>query len=178
MNLNISKKLCMNNNNDRWADYYKQVMGYPHRPQTEEMIRLNHSGVLRAIDCGCGTGSDMAYLASQGYEVHGFDSHPASVELCQQRFKDQPNIYISNHRFDDFNYPPAGLVIAYYSLFFCPPHLWKPSWQKIDQAVVPEGVFCGDFMGNKDSWVTEVNHQLNPMSEAQVRDLFHDSPAG
>ncbi|MDN4573096.1 SAM-dependent methyltransferase [Pandoraea cepalis] len=40
----------------------------------------------RTIDVGCGNGRDAAWLAQQGFDVVGYDSSPALVELARQSF--------------------------------------------------------------------------------------------
>lgn len=40
----------------------------------------------RTIDVGCGNGRDAAWLAQQGFDVVGYDSSPALVELARQLF--------------------------------------------------------------------------------------------
>lgn len=43
-----------------------------------------------AIDCGCGAGSDIAFLRSKGFLVHGFDIDQESMQRCQKRFGNPP----------------------------------------------------------------------------------------
>ncbi|VVE26068.1 class I SAM-dependent methyltransferase [Pandoraea cepalis] len=40
----------------------------------------------RTIDVGCGNGRDAAWLAQQGFDVVGYDSSPALVDLARQSF--------------------------------------------------------------------------------------------
>ncbi|VVE33195.1 Tellurite methyltransferase [Pandoraea eparura] len=40
----------------------------------------------RTIDVGCGNGRDAAWLAQQGFDVVGYDSSSALVELARQSF--------------------------------------------------------------------------------------------
>ncbi len=40
----------------------------------------------RTIDVGCGNGRDAAWLAQQAFDVVGYDSSPALVELARQSF--------------------------------------------------------------------------------------------
>lgn len=40
----------------------------------------------RTIDVGCGNGRDAAWLAQQGFDVVGYDSSPALIELARQSF--------------------------------------------------------------------------------------------
>jgi 2-polyprenyl-3-methyl-5-hydroxy-6-metoxy-1,4-benzoquinol methylase len=35
-----------------------------------------------AVDCGCGAGSDIAYLRNEGFTVYAFDIEEASIKIC------------------------------------------------------------------------------------------------
>lgn len=104
-----------------------------------------------AIDCGCGAGQNSDFLLGEGFQVHGFDPSPDSIEICRERFTGKDASF-SQDSFHSFSYPQASLVIASYSLFFCPGAEFEDSWRKIMAAVVPGGVFCGTFLGPNDTW--------------------------
>lgn len=76
----------MEDNTKIWREYYEQAISRPHLQRTELAVKLNQSRTRVAVDCGCGTGSDIQYLAQQGYQVHGFDVNSDATELCQARF--------------------------------------------------------------------------------------------
>ena len=41
----------------------------------------------RALDIGCGTGRNVAYLARQGVPTTGFDASPRAIELARERLR-------------------------------------------------------------------------------------------
>ena len=54
----------------------------------DELVNLVESGRIkpcRAIDLGCGTASNVIYLAQHGFEVTGVDFSPAAIELGRGR---------------------------------------------------------------------------------------------
>ncbi len=162
----------MEENQRIWRDYYEKALSRPHLKRTEFAVNLNESNCKVAVDCGCGTGSDIAYLASQGYQVHGFDVNPDSTSICRDRFGGESLIEIYDASFERFDYPKAGIIIANSSLFFGEPSLINQTWQRIEAALEVGGVFAGDFMGFKDSWAAGFRSQTSPLLESQVRTFF------
>ena len=61
-----------------------------------------------AVDCGCGTGSDIDYLLSEGFKVHGFDVEDESISRCKKRFKNNKNVILSKSDFSSYAYPKTS----------------------------------------------------------------------
>lgn len=104
-----------------------------------------------AIDCGCGAGSDIAYLLANGFTVHGFDIESESIARCRERFGEEHNLHLSQDSFNTFSYPKASLILADASLFFCPKKEFDEVWSKINEALLPGGIFVGSFLGPRDT---------------------------
>jgi len=162
----------MDNNSDIWREYYQKALTRPHAKRTEFALSLNESSSKVAIDCGCGVGSDIDYMLQQGYQVHGFDINSDSIAICRDRFGGNPLADVSQHSFENYDYPQCGVVIANSSLFFAEPEAFDTTWQKIESCLVKGGVFAGDFMGTKDSWANNYRSPTTPLSESRVRSLF------
>lgn len=157
----------------KWNEYYQKVAQQPHRPNVERAANLLTLDNKTAIDAGCGTGRDSQYLLSRGYTVHAFDAHQDAVETCLTRFEGNPHYSISHSCFSDLTYPACSLFIASASLFFCPSEHFAKVWQKINKALVPNGVFCGDLLGINDSWVEADTHpNICAFTKEQVEALF------
>lgn len=131
-----------------------------------------------AIDCGCGAGSDIAFLRSKGFFVHGFDIEEESMLRCQKRFKGDEKVQLSKASFSNFDYPSASLIVADASLFFCPEDDFNEVWRKITASLVPGGVFCGSFLGSEDTMAGPNYNKkaywpnISVVSEEQVRHRF------
>ena len=62
-------------------------------PPRVELVRLVEGGALtparlppgRALDLGCGTGANLRYLASHGFEVTGVDFSTVALKVAHQR---------------------------------------------------------------------------------------------
>jgi len=102
---------------ETWQQYYQKTLARSHHPRTEKAASQVVASTNLAIDCGCGTGADIAFLASMGYQVIGFDSHDKAVDICQKRFEYEPSVMVHELSFEDFSYPMASLIIANSSLF-------------------------------------------------------------
>jgi len=164
----------MDENTEIWQQYYEKALSRSHLPRTEFAVKLNASGLNIAIDCGCGTGSDIAFLDQQGYQVHGFDINPDSISICRDRFGNNPLIDISLASFEHFDYPQAGVITANSSLFFADPNLFDNTWQSMISSLQPDGVFAGDFMGVNDSWASGYRSPTAPLTKQQVVNLFEN----
>ena len=131
-----------------------------------------------AIDCGCGAGADIDYLARNGFTVYGFDVEQESVSRCQSRFEGIKNVILSQSSFSTFNYPKASLVVADASLFFCPRSEFKSVWEKIYQCLDSNGVFCGSFLGKEDTMAEAGDNpsvfwpEVTAFDETEVKQLF------
>lgn len=104
-----------------------------------------------AIDCGCGAGSDIAFLRANDFTVHAFDIESEAIARCQRRFGGDAKVELSQDSFSTFHYPPASLIVADASLFFCPQIEFRDVWNKIYEALIPNGVFVGSFLGADDT---------------------------
>ena len=131
-----------------------------------------------AIDCGCGAGADIDYLVRNGFTVYGFDIEQESISRCQSRFNDIDNVVLSKSSFTAFDYPQVSLVVADASLFFCPSSEFKNVWSNIDQCLLPNGVFCGSFLGKEDTMAVPGDNpsvfwpEVTAFEESEVIELF------
>lgn len=162
----------MDDHSEIWRQYYQKALDKPHSKRTEFAMTLNESGLNVAIDCGCGTGSDIEFLEQQGHQVYGFDVNSDSISICRDRFGQKALVEISQSAFEDYDYPKAGLVIANSSLFFAKPNQFDQTWQRIIDSIEIGGVFAGDFMGVDDSWAYGYRTSTTPLTKTKVQGLF------
>ncbi|WP_305856102.1 class I SAM-dependent methyltransferase [Balneatrix alpica] len=162
----------MEENTENWRQYYKKALSRPHHPRTELAVQSNESCSKVAIDCGCGTGSDIVYLSEQGFYVFGFDVNADSISICCDRFGSKNNVCLSQQSFETFDFPKSGVVIANSSLFFANPDTFKVTMQKITSSIAIGGVFAGDFLGYKDSWASGFRVSTAPVTKSDLLGIF------
>jgi SAM-dependent methyltransferase len=72
-----------------WNDRYRDgcLPWDTGQPSSELQRTLSQSTMqpCRALDIGCGTGTNSVWLAQQGFEVTGIDLAPLAVEQAEQR---------------------------------------------------------------------------------------------
>ena len=158
-------------------EYYDYTTNRETRDDLRFAVELVN-GPKIAIDCGCGAGSDIAFLRAKGFIVHAFDIESESITRCQERFSDDRNVLLSQDTFSTFDYPSASLIVADASLFFCPEDEFDEVWRTITQTLLPDGIFVGTFLGPEDTmagpdYKKEVFwSEVLVVSEEEVRDLL------
>ena len=132
-----------------------------------------------AVDCGCGAGSDIAFLRSKGFIVHAFDMEQESIARSQKRFGDDKDVLLSQATFTTFEYPRASLIVADASLYFCPEDEFHLAWRRITASLLPGGIFVGSFLGPEDTMASPNNNNEALWSEVwistqkQVREMLN-----
>jgi SAM-dependent methyltransferase len=58
------------------------------RAELVDLVESGHIQPCRAIDLGCGTGSNAVYLAQRGFDVTGVDYASAAIAKARQRAAD------------------------------------------------------------------------------------------
>jgi len=166
-------------NSDKIKTYYDATTHSEIRTDLLQAIKLI-KGPKIAIDCGCGAGADIEYLASLGFTVYGYDIEDESIIKCKARFKNNNNVIVSQDSFSTFNYPQASLVVADASLFFCPENEFNDVWHKIYTCLIDGGIFCGSFLGPFDTMARPGNSNESfwpaklVLNEKEVKSLFNN----
>ena len=68
----------------------------------------------------------------------------------------------------------SDLIIANYSLSFCNKQEFNKMWKTIEENIVQEGYFVGNFFGINDSW-SKYKFNMTFFTKNQVMDLFKES---
>ena len=110
----------------------------------------------RAVDLGCGDGTETLSLLQQGWNVLAIDKEPEAIALLERRVRLEHRALLETRitALEELDLPPADLILACFSLPFCRPGAFPAAWKSICDSLTPDGVFAGHLFGDKDSWAT------------------------
>ena len=160
-----------------WEAYYQQVQGRSPRPLLIDVLarfeEQPSSGPRRAIDLGCGDGTESAVLLERGWSVLAIDGHPSAISRLIARVPPDhlERLQTQVAMYEDIRLPQTHLVLACFSLPFCHPKHFDRLWHKVIDAIVPDGRFAGHFFGVRDSWAGDPAMTFH--TEEQLRALLH-----
>lgn len=163
--------------NRDWSAYYNAVVGRPPRDTLLAALAHfdseNHAFTSRfAVDLGCGEGRDTVEILRRGWRVLAIDGEPEAINRLLSRPDINPKLLeVHLSRFERLILPPAvDLINASFSLPFCPPEYFPNLWTNIVISLRLGGRFCGQLIGNKDTWA--IHSSMNHHTRAQVEVLL------
>jgi SAM-dependent methyltransferase len=75
-----------------WDNVFRRDGKYYTEP-AKEVVKftklLKSSKAKRVLDIGCGSGRHVVYLASQGFDVYGFDQSPTGIKITKRWLSDE-----------------------------------------------------------------------------------------
>lgn len=161
----------------QWVAYYQAVEG---RPPRETLLRALAAFAAEpapitsrfAVDLGCGDGRDTVELLRRGWRVLAIDGEQKAFERLLHRVGGQSDrLQTQQMRFEALTLPPnVDLINASFCLPFCPPTEFPALWQTLVTALQPNGRFCGQLFGDRDSWTKYPNRTHH--TREQVEELL------
>src|SRR3954454_16666445 len=150
-----------------WSDYYDANEGRAPRDQLLDVLG-RFAGPGTAVDVGCGSGIDTTALLDSGWAVLAIDAEPSAIDRLRVRAGPRQALKVQLSPMEDVVLPPADLVWASYSLFFCDPARFPDLWSRIRAAVRPGGRFAGELLGNRDTWASMEGHTAFARNDAEA----------
>ncbi len=147
----------MSDKNCLWDDYYNKIQGRaPRQLLLDALEKFSDDQPLHAIDLGCGDGTETAVLLARGWHVLAVDGAPAAIKRLMEKVPPEAQAHLQTQVsvFEEVSLPSTNLVHASYSIPFCHPSHFPAFWQKITNAIYPDGRFAGQFFGVRDSWAS------------------------
>lgn len=143
--------------NTDWAAYFENTKSYQPSPLLVKAVEyVDHIG--KAIDIGGGgTLKDSVYLLSRGFETTVVDKEDLIADAVKQVGSDKLHYFVSS--FSNFEFPTGefDIAVAIYSLPFTPPNDFERVFEKVIASLVKNGIFCGQFFGDRDGWKDNPN---------------------
>lgn len=142
------------------------------------------TGVLTALDIGCGPGREAVLLARAGYAVTAFDPYPEMLERARSHVAEQhdraalePRIDFAQATLEEFAATIAprsfDLIHAGFVLPFVLPSRFDGCFARLVEAMRPGAIFCGQLFGPEDEFVrTAVPGTMSSHDEAAARRLL------
>jgi tellurite methyltransferase len=150
-------------NDYQWANFYKDVGGRQPRlllmDVLERFDQESSKNPRKAIDLGCGDGTETAFLLAKGWHVLAIDSEPSAFDYLNTKIPPQAHERLQTQiaKFEDVELSAADLIYAGYSLPFCHPQHFEALWNKIVTNINPAGRIAGQLFGVNDTWVSNPN---------------------
>ena len=151
--------------------YYKNTKNIPPNYITQKFIKLKIKPT-NAIELGCGAGRDTEYLIKNDWKVLAIDKEDVKSIITSRLSKEeQKNFKFSKQEFENIQLEKTNLIVANFSLPFCNQKQFEKLWNKINESILKNGYFVGNFFGNNDEWKKQ-EEEMTFLTKEQVIELF------
>lgn len=151
--------------------YYNNTKNIPPNYITQKFIKLKIKPT-NAIELGCGAGRDTEYLIKNGWNVLAIDKEDVKSIITSRLSKEeQKNFKFSKQEFENLQLEKTNLIVANFSLPFCNQNQFVKLWNKINESILKNGYFVGNFFGNNDEWKKQ-EEEMTFLTKEQVIELF------
>jgi len=155
-----------------WAAYYQQLRDRPPRRTLVKALDLfgDAPADRLAVDLGCGDGRDIVELLRRGWRVVAVDSEPEALrQLAARNLPGADQITPIAARFEEVPMPLGmQLVNSSFATPLCEPEAFRALWGRIREALPAGGRFCGQWYGERDSWLGRPGMTFLQRSEAHA----------
>ena len=151
--------------------YYNNTKNIPPNYITQKFIKLKIKPT-NAIELGCGAGRDTEYLIKNDWKVLAIDKEDVKSIITSRLSKEeQKNCKFSKQEFENLQLEKTNLIVANFSLLFCNQNQFVKLWNKINESILKNGYFVGNFFGNNDEWKKQ-EEEMTFLTKEQVIELF------
>ena len=127
-----------------------------------------------AVELGCGAGRDTVCLIKNGWNVLAIDRENVESRIVAKLSEEELKQFkFSKQKFEYIELEKNNLVVSNFSLPFCNKNNFKELWNKINDSILKDGYFVGNFFGNNDEWKS-TKEEMTFLTKEQVIELFKD----
>lgn len=142
----------MTTNSWDWGEYYEKYKDAPRTRALDIAVQKFCNDRGCALDIGAGNLRDSKYLLDQGFVVVAVDPSPLSAKFAQEL--NNPSLTLISKIIEQYEFPKDHFsVVNAQGMMF---HFLEPTFssviQKVKDSLKSGGVFCTEFMGERDGW--------------------------
>lgn len=151
--------------------YYDNTTDAMPNYTVKKFIELNIK-TGNAVELGCGAGRDTVCLIKNGWNVLAIDRENVESRIVAKLSEEELKQFkFSKQKFEYIELEKNNLVISNFSLPFCNKNNFTELWNKINDSILKEGYFVGNFFGNNDEW-KNTKEEMTFLTKEQVIELF------
>lgn len=156
-----------------WSIYYQKNKDRELRPLYKRAIKFIEPTATKAIDLGCGTGTEVVDLLKRGLIVHAVDKEPQAFEFLKSQIEDfQEKFHPHLSALENLKiWPQVDFLFAYHSFPFCKRESFRSVLKKALNSLSEKGVFAASFFGLEDEWAIE--DKVIGIGADEIRNQLH-----
>ena len=153
--------------------YYDNTTDAMPNYTVKKFIKLNVEPG-NAVELGCGAGRDTVCLIKNGWNVLAIDRENVESRIAAKLSEEELKQFkFLKQKFEYIELEKNNLVVANFSLPFCNKNNFKELWNKINNSILKDGYFVGNFFGINDEWKS-TKEEMTFLTKEQEIELFKD----
>lgn len=154
--------------------YYDNTESEKPRKNVQYFVNKIKCHSAKAIELGCGAGNDTVYLIKNNWNVLAIDRENVEERITKRlNDEEREKFRFQKQSFESLELEKNNLIVANYCLPFCNKNNFKELWNKINDSILKEGYFVGNFFGNNDEW-KNTKEKMTFLAKEEVIELFKD----
>lgn len=123
--------------------YYDNTQSDKPRNNVEYFINEIQCNSGNAIELGCGAGNDTVYLIKNNWNVLAIDREDVKERIAKRLTKEElAKFKFQKQDFETLKLEENNLIVANYSLSFCNKNKFSELWNKINDSIFTNRIFC------------------------------------
>ena len=123
--------------------YYDNTQSDKPRNNVEYFINEIQCNSGNAIELGCGAGNDTVYLIKNNWNVLAIDREDVKERIAKRLTKEElAKFKFQKQDFETLKLEENNLIVANYSLSFCNKNKFSDLWNKINDSIFTNRIFC------------------------------------